>query len=355
MENINELKIDARKIGEQGQYAKRLDVIRFYFDEKYSGPQIMKVLKVSKTYVYDTIKLYKKGGLEALKIKKRGRATGTKRSLSTEQEQDIQNTILTKIPEDFDLVETLWTKKNINEMIRKKLNISLPLSTLGDYLFRWNITSQRPIRRAKTQSPEKIDQWMNYDYPEIHKRAMEENAEIFFGDETTIQNTTGYMREYAPTNNPPVVKIDKAKKIKINMISAISRRGKLSFMLFVGNMNSQLFIVFLKRLTVDRITKGGIRKIFLIVDNSRVHHSKIVKTWLEENKDKIEVFFLPSYSPEYNPDELLNSYLKRNMGQVYSRSDIQLKNNAYTCLSALRKRPDITKAFFSSKCTAYAS
>ena len=83
----------------------------------------------------------------------------------------------------------------------------------------------------------------------------------------------------------------------LSTISTVTNQGKVEFMIYEGTMNADRFITFLKQLI-----KGKKQKIYLILDNLRVHHSKIVKEWVAENKEGIELFFLPSYSPEKNPD-----------------------------------------------------
>ena len=89
------------------------------------------------------------------------------------------------------------------------------------------------------------------------------------------------------------------------------------------NMNARVLIKFMHRLTKD----AG-RKFFLIQDNLRVHHAKLVKAWLERHQEKIEVFSLPSYSPELNPDEYLNCDLKTNLAALLIVSPCCLK---YSC------------------------
>ena len=150
---------------------------------------------------------------------------------------------------------------------------------------------QRPIKRAYKQDQKQIDKWLNDEFPGYTKRENDENAEIFFGDETNIQNTANYMKGYAPKGKTPVVKVE-AQKFKVNMLSAISKRGKLRFMLYKENMDSEKLIDFMGRLIRD-----AHKKVFLIFDNLLVHHSKIVQEWLEKHKDRIEVFYLTPYAP----------------------------------------------------------
>ncbi len=94
------------------------------------------------------------------------------------------------------------------------------------------------------------------------------------------------------------------------MISAVSNRGLMRFMLYQGALNADRFIAFLRRLTKD----AG-QKVFLIVDNLKVHHAKKVKTWAAAHAHEIELFYLPAYAPDHNPDEYLNNDLKQQLRQ----------------------------------------
>ena len=158
------------------------------------------------------------------------------------------------------------------------------------------------------------------------------------------------MKGYAPKGKTPVVKVE-SQKFKVNMLSAISKRGKLRFMLYKDNMDSDKLIDFMGRLIRD-VRK----KVFLILDNLRVHHSNKVQGWLEKHKDRIEVFYLPPYAPEYNPDELVNSDLKRAVGQKASpHSKDELEHNVRSHLKKLQVDPDKISSFFHAPFTAYAA
>ena len=197
--------------------------------------------------------------------------------------------IVDKHPEQLRFKECMWTRNNIRQLIKDKYDIDIKLSTLGYYLARWGFTVQRPVKRAYKQDEKKIDAWLNSEFPGITERAEKEDAEIFFGDETNIQNTANYARGYAPKGKTPVIKTE-AQKLKIEMLSAISK----------NSMNSEKLIDFMSRLIKD-----SKKKVFLVLDNLRVHHSKAVAAWVEEHKTEIELFFLPPYAPEYNPDDCL--------------------------------------------------
>lgn len=153
--------------------------------------------------------------------------------------------------------------------------------------------------------------------------------------------TANMAEAMPPRGKTPAIRLP-AKRERINLISSITNQGKVRFMIYQGTMNAKTFVKFLKRLIKD----VG-HKIFLILDNLRVHHSKLVKKWIEKHKDHIELFFLPSHSPELNPDEYLNCDLKAGVhSKVPARTKKQLKKKAVSHLRMLQKRATRVKKYF---------
>ena len=345
----NELKTNAVSLSPDEQYQVRKSIIRLSKQGK-NNTEIAEILDVSLRHVQSTKKMYKDGGIDGIKSKKRGRKKGEKRALTPEQEKEIRAIIVDKYPEQMKLPGCMWTRNNIRDLIKRKYKIDMPLSTLGYYLQRWGFSVQRPRKQAYKQDAEKVDNWLNTEFPGIAERARTENAEIFFGDEVGVQNTANYAKGYAPIGETPVVKVE-SKKMKANMLSAISNSGKLRFVIYKDNMNSDKLIDFMRRLIYD-----SKKKVFLILDNLRVHHSKKVRTWLEKHKDRIEVFYLPPYAPEYNPDELLNSDLKREIGnRAMPRSEKELEHNIRSHMKSLQIDPEKVQSFFRADLTIYAA
>ena len=245
------------------------------------------------------VKKYRNQGSKGLKGLKRGVKSEDKKLLSSLEERQIQAMICDTMPDQLKLPYSLWTRKAVKELIEREFGVKLAITTTGDYLRSWGYTPQKPKKKAYEQNPKKVQQWLNEEYPAIKARAKQENAEIHWGDETGVRNNCQHGRSYAPKGKTPVKK-SMSKRFSINMISTITNQGKVEFMIYKETMNADMFIKFL-----NQLIKGKKRKIYLILDNLRVHHSKIVKQWVEENKECIELFFLPSYSPERNPDEYL--------------------------------------------------
>jgi transposase len=220
---------------------------------------------------------------------------------------------------------------------------------MGEYLKRWGYTPQRPLKRAYEQRPKEVQEWLDSRYPEIFARAKRENAEIQWGDETGINNQTNYGKSYSPIGQTPVVRL-RGKRFTTSMASAITNQGKVRFMLYKGAMNVDIFKRFLARLIKDCE-----RKTFLIVDNLKVHHSYALTEWLEEHKDKIELFFLPSYTPERNPDEYLNNDLKKSMEKrPIASSAKDMVSNVLSHMRMLQKMPERVMRFFEHPMVVYA-
>ena len=346
---MDELRTNAKSQPQEAQYGIRKNIIRL-LKSGMKAVDVSATLDVSRSHVYAVKKQYEEKGIAGIKPGKRGRRTGEKRTLTEQQGKEIQRIIIDKTPEQLRFKECMWTRNNIRALIQEKYDIELPLSTLGYYLQRWGFSVQRPVKRAYQQDEKKIDEWLNHEFPGITERAQSEDAEIFFGDETGIQNTANYAKGYAPKGKTPVVRTE-AKQMKINMLSAISKRGKLRFVLYKDNMNSDKLIDFMRRMIKDNS-----KKVFLVLDNLRVHHSKKVSEWVQKHSDKIELFFLPPYAPEYNPDELLNSDLKRNVGQrAMPHTEDELEHSIRSHLKKLQLRPQKIVSFYHAKYTSYAA
>jgi transposase len=199
------------------------------------------------------------------------------------------------------------------------------------------------------QDPERIVKWLEQEYPSIEKQAHEEDCEIYWGDETAVQNTANYVKGYAPVGQTPVLEVQ-SKKMKLNMLSAVSNRGKLRFIIRQESVNSDILIEFM-----GRLVKDAERKVLLILNNLRVHHSKKVTAWLAEHKGEIEVFYLPPYAPEYNPDEYLNGDMKRSMEKrPMPKSEKDLLKGARSFLKQRQLHPEKVQAYFQTKYTKYA-
>lgn len=301
--------------------------------------------------VYRWVKQYKDSGKSSLVNKSRGRPKGNGCRLTAEQCSVIRSIIKDKCPEQLKMPFVLWTRKAVKELIADQFSIELPIKSVGNYLNRWGFTPQKPIRKSYEQQPRLVKKWLDVEYPALKEAASTEGAEIHWGDETGCTTAVSHARGYAPKGETPVLEMSTKKKLKINMISSISNQGKVFFDIHEGKINSSEFIEFMKKLI--RCTD---KKVYFIVDNLPQHHSKLVTDWVGMNKDSIQIFYLPSYSPELNPDEYLNCDLKRGLNtKRMPRSTEQLKENAQSHMNGLATKPEKVKSFFRHQKVQYAS
>lgn len=342
-------KTDARRHNPKTQFEIRKQVIRFR-KQGISNKQVAEGLGITERTSSGIWQKFLKEGESAIKLGRRGRQRGEQRKLTAEQESAIKKAITDKYPDQLKLPYALWTREAIKRLIKQQYKLDIPLRTVTDYLRRWGFSFQKPAKQAYEQKPEAVQKWLDEEYPVIKTQAKQENAEIYWGDETGIQNDAYQARGFALKGKTPVVKLN-VNKSRVNMISAISNQGQVRFMLYEDTMTTERLIQFMSRLIKD-----SKRKVYLILDNLRTHHSKDVMQWLENNKEKIAVFYLPSYSPELNPDEYLNCDLK---GRVHSglpaRTLKDLKRKTRSFMKTLQHRSQHVKNYFKHPKIAYAA
>ncbi len=270
--------------------------------------------------------------------------------LTEGEARQVRDWIAEGTPDRLELPFALWTSRAVRELIERRLAKRLGLSTVQLYLRRWGLTPQKPLVRAKQRQPAAIAAWLETAYPAIAKRARAARAVIYWGDETGISNQDQIGRSYAPKGQTPVI-ARTAKRVRQSMISAVSNRGLMRFMLYEGALNADRFIAFLRRLIKD----AG-RKVVLIVDNLKVHRAGKVTAWVKSHAHEIELFYLPSYAPDHNPTEYLNNDLKQKLRQQpQPGSKEELIRNARSVLRAIQRSPRRVRAYFKPEPVRYAA
>jgi transposase len=318
------------------------------FEQGYIQREAAKAVGVTRQEVNSWCRKYEKHGWDALKAKKRGRRPDEQRALLPWQSATIFNLITDRMPDQLKLPFVLWTRAAVRDLIEQKYEIFLSLVTVGNYLKGWGMTAQKPIRQAYQQNASALEKWRSEEYPKIKKRAQKERASIFWTDEGKVTNEVHAGKSYSKKGKTPVIK-ESAKRLKLNHISAVTNKGEMRFMTYTSMMTQNKYILFL-----GRLIQSHDRKVYLIADNLSVHHGKKVRAWVEANKDRIELFFIPSYSPELNPDEYLNRDLKKNVhGKRAPRTQAELKENVLSFMRKLQKLPERVMKYFNSPKVEY--
>jgi transposase len=339
--------IDLRKLNNDELYAVRKQVVRLK-EQGRSGAEIEAITGLYQTRISQIWKAYQRGGCAGLRPERSGRKQNTQMILSASEQQEIRKVILSKTPNQLKLAGYLWTLARISQYIWDTYRKRVSTRCLSNYMKRWGLTCQRPTKRACGQDIARIEKFKSEEYPAIAARAKVENAEIYWGDETGVSNQENFERGFAEKGTPPVLPVQ-TKRERVNMISAITNQGSVRFMVYEETMNQRLLIDFMQRLVRD-----SERKVFLILDNLRVHHGKMVATWLEANKARIEVFFLPPYAPESNPDEYVNHALKRDVhsGNLPKNAH-EIRHKIHSFMRRLQHHKAKVRAFFTHPQVVY--
>jgi transposase len=340
---------DARLLNPTTQNYLRQQAIRLRKQGKRAS-EIATYLGVHRATVSEWWRHYQQQGEVALHQQKRGNRFGKGRTLSVSEEEWIQQQMREHFPDEVNIDSALWTRSAVQTLIECECGVKMPIRTVGEYLKRWGYTPQTPLKRAYEQDPQALKAWLETDYPAIEQQAKTEESDIAWGDESGLRSDAQVGRGYAPRGQTPEIRPN-TLRVGVNYIASISNQGKVRFMLYTSKLTAQVFIVFLERLIAKRK-----HKLMWIVDRHPVHRSSAVQQWLQEHQDKIEMHFLPPYSPQLNPAEYLNCDVKQGVhSKPPTRNLSQLKERLQSHLFKLQKLPTRIVKYFQHPFIAYAA
>lgn len=308
------------------------------------------VFNVSATSVNTWVQAFRRKGDRGLDSGRRGRRPDEQKALSKTQQKTVCRTIVAQTPEQAGGSGLLWTRKEVASLVYRRFAVRISLPTTGTYLKRWGLSPQKPIRRAYEQNPALVRQWLAETYPGIAAAAKADGGLILWLDESGIGSADRPGTTWAPTGSTPVIP-KSGKRFRVNLMAAISNRGALTFTVYEGSLTVQRYLDFLARL----VRHHGV-KIHLIVDQHPTHKAKTVKAWLAGHADDIVQHFLPGYSPELNPVELLNGDTKKAVAaQAATRDRTTLGAVIRAHLHRRQKQPGVIAALFRKPEVAFAA
>lgn len=316
------------------------------------APTIAKLCGLCRETVHQWVKAFARNpGAEPAPEKPRGPAPGAGAALDAWQCAQIRRLITDKTPEQMKFGFALWDSGAVRELVLRRFGVELGGRGVRRYLRSWGFTPQRPVRAARERDDAAVNRWLEVEYPRIKKAAKRAKAAIYWADETCAKASAHRPRGYAPKGCKPEFKAVANQGCKVNVIAAVSNTGKARFMLSDRAVNAQVFKTFLARLAGSCPAP-----VFLIVDNLRVHHAKVLQPWLEKNKKKLRLFFLPSYSPDLNPVEYLNQDMKQAFNKSPGAKDkAQLGGRVRNHLAKRTRQPKVIMNFFKHKKVRYAA
>ncbi len=340
---------DARSLPQVAQEDLRRKAVKAVLSGRTQG-EVAALFGVSRYAVIKWVAAYREGGTAALAARRRGKAKGQGSRLTSSQAREVAKLVVGKCPDQLKLPFALWTREAVQGLTREWYGVEVAITTVGNYLRAWGFSPQKPVRRAFEQNPVAVNHWLKETYPEIQRRAKAEGAIIYWGDEMGLRSDHATGRTYGKRGQTPVIR-GTGQRFGCNMISAVTNRGHLCFMVFSESFRVKVFLSFLRRLV-----KQAKRKVFIIVDGHPVHRAKKVHAWLKGKEESIEVFRLPSYSPELNPDEMLNQDVKSNaLGRLRPKAKEEMVDTVRSYLRSTQRHPDIVRNHFREKHVRYAA
>jgi transposase len=337
-------RIDGRTLSHETlEHLRKLAVDRVHGGEKPS--EVSRSLGFCRTTIYKWLRAFQAKGPKALDSRK---SEGPKPKLTDKQRFEVARWIVGKDPRQHGFDFGLWTRKIVAQLIEERFGVSFTLPSVGALLWSLDITPQKPLRRAYERDEKAIKEWKEKTYPWLRKRAAKAGAEIFFLDEAGVRSDSPLGRSYGLKGRKPIVKTS-GQRQKINAISAVNPNGAFWFKIYNGTLSAALFISFL-----TDFLKTTQSSIILILDGLPSHKAKSVMDFIQAQKGKIELHFLPPYAPDLNPDEFVWHTLKQNgTSKKPLMKNESLKLRVLEDLEAIKQNISLIKSFFLSKSVAY--
>ena len=278
------------------------------------------------------------------------KGTGRTPKLTRAQKSQVFRWVNGKNPMQYGFDFALWTRDAVRELILKKFDISLSVTSVGSLLAELNLTPQKPLQRAYQRDPEAIERWQRDTFPAIAKQAKAEGAEIYFWDESgfradAVQGKTWALRGETPVVNRP------GQRQSVSAASAVNAKGAFWFATYQGGLTGELFVELLKQLVHRRK-----KPLHLVVDGLPAHKKSVVKKYVTSTEGRLSLHFLPGYAPDLNPDELVWSYAKRTgVARRPLLKGEKLQERVHGQLQEIGNDPKLVRSFFKHPSVAYIS
>lgn len=338
---------DARQIPDEVMtYLRQLAVCAV--NEKGHLPEeVADVFGISRGVVYDWLHRFKLDGYDGLKTRK---APGAPPMITGDMDEWLKKTIIESTPEDFGYDTQLWTCDILATLLTAYFGIHVIGATVNQHLRKMNLSYQKPRYHPCEQDPDQVDHFLNDTFPRIQRLASKLGADIGFEDEAGVDLRDHSGRTWGKRGESPQVEVT-GKRGRCNVLSVVTATGMLRYKVTEKRIDSQVYIEFLTQLLRDRDSP-----FILIADRASFHHSKAVCSFVRRHRHQLRVYFLPSYSPELNPDEHVWEEIKdKQLGRQPVRSKLDLKEKLHSVLKYLQAHSARVKSFFELPDTKYAS
>jgi transposase len=274
-------------------------------------------------------------------------ASGRPPTLTPRQQAQLRRWIIDRTPRQFKFPFALWTLPVIGQLIEQRFDVVLHATTIARLLHRLGLTPQRPVRRAFTRDEAECRRWVQETFPAIVRAMRRRQATLLFSDETGVHEDGPVARTWGRRGQTPVVHVT-GRRDRVNVISALSPRGRLWFRCYRGTLTAGRFVAFLTDLLHD--VRGPID---LVLDRHPAHVAAATRRFLHAHRTRLRVHYLPGYAPDLNPDEHVWMHLKT----MFRRDPIEPGENlataVTTAMDTIQEERSLVRSFFGHPAVAY--
>jgi transposase len=300
-------------------------------------------LGVDRKTVSRWVSKFRNNGSEALH---RRAGSGRPRKLAELTEGELLEIVLQGAMA-FGFESDLWTVARLRRVIRDEFRIQISKNTMWRRLRDAGLTYQKPEREYYEIDEATRQKWLRYEVPKIRQAVRKHRAILYFQDESNISLTAFLGKTWAPCGHTPKAKVT-GKRAGVAATSAISHSGQLLFRLLDKRIASQEVIEFLDQM----LRHHHRRHLVVVMDQAPPHTSKMTREWVDI-QSRLHVFYLPKYSPDWNPDEKVWNHLKhQELASHQAKSKRELKQLARRKLQSMANRPALMRGLFFRCCVA---
>lgn len=338
---------DARLIPDEVMSYLRKIAVYAVKEKGYSPEDVIDIFGISRSCIYDWMNRYSNHGYDGLDTKK---APGATPIVTKAMDDWLKETVLTSTPENFGYDTHLWTCDLLAELLSNRYGVNVIGETVNHHLRKMDLSYQKPSYFPIEQEPDKVEHFLNIEFPKIQKFANKIGADIGFEDESAVDLREHSGKTWGARGETPEVLVT-GKRGRYNILSVVTATGKLNYHVTENRINSNEYIQFL-----EQLLKGRERPLILIVDRAPFHTSKAVRKFVCRHRKQLRLHYLPTYSPELNPDEHVWEEIKdKRLGRQSIKNKRDLKQRLYSALTSLQKTTARVTSFFHLPDTQYAS
>ena len=341
------MRIDGRTLDHKTLEHLRVSAVKRVIEDGEAPSLVIKSMGLCRTSIYRWLHKFEEEGWEALAEKI---AAGPEPKLTEQQRQRVKRWIVGKDPRQYGFEFGLWTRQIVADLILKQMGVSLCVTAVGKLLAHLEFTPQKPLRRAYERDPLAVEGWLKDVYPSLRRKARKNGAVIFFLDEAGFDSEPRLGRTYGLKGQTPVVATT-GQRQKVNVISAVTAAGGFWCQIYTERLNAQLFVRFLRE-----FMRGRSGPVYLVVDGHPAHKANAVKAYLQQLAGRLELYFLPPYAPDLNPDEFVWAYMKTNgVSKKPLQQNESLTKRVESDLAKIKGSRKLVKSFFDAPSVAYAN